>query len=144
MPPSTIAETPGSGRVHGKVALVTGAASGIGAACARLLASEGAKVVLADLNHEQAARLAADFGPSGERTLCLHHDVADEESWGGVTQTESSLDVEAAPNWAGLTGLHAERSCIPLGKPAYWPVLGRAVFRPDKKRRGKSRPCGRI
>src|SRR5262249_35105550 len=53
------------GRVDGKVAVVTGAGSGIGAASARLLAQEGAKVVVADINGEgaeQTVRAIADDG----------------------------------------------------------------------------------
>jgi NAD(P)-dependent dehydrogenase (short-subunit alcohol dehydrogenase family) len=49
----------------GKVAIVTGGASGIGAACARQLAAEGARVVVADLNEEPAARLAGEIGGAG-------------------------------------------------------------------------------
>jgi NAD(P)-dependent dehydrogenase (short-subunit alcohol dehydrogenase family) len=48
-----------AGRVQGKVAIVTGAASGIGQATAELLASEGASVVVADMNAEGAERVAA-------------------------------------------------------------------------------------
>jgi NAD(P)-dependent dehydrogenase (short-subunit alcohol dehydrogenase family) len=47
---------------EGKVAIVTGGASGIGAACARQLAAEGAKVVVADLQEEPAAELAEEIG----------------------------------------------------------------------------------
>ena len=48
-------------RLDGKVAIVTGAGSGIGEATARLMAREGAMVVVADLNREQAERVAADL-----------------------------------------------------------------------------------
>ncbi len=50
------------GEFEGKVAIVTGGASGIGAACARQLAAEGAKVVVADLHEAPAAALAAEIG----------------------------------------------------------------------------------
>ena len=51
-----------SGRLDGRVVLVTGAAGGIGAACARRLASEGAKLVLSDLDGRGAEKLASELG----------------------------------------------------------------------------------
>ena len=48
--------------IRGAVAIVTGGASGIGAACARALASRGAKVVVADLNEAKGSALAAEIG----------------------------------------------------------------------------------
>jgi meso-butanediol dehydrogenase/(S,S)-butanediol dehydrogenase/diacetyl reductase len=51
-----------AGRLEGRTALITGAASGIGAACARRLAVEGARLVLADLDGPGAERLAAELG----------------------------------------------------------------------------------
>ena len=48
--------------INGASAIVTGGASGIGAATARLLASKGAKVVIADLQEEKGNELAAEIG----------------------------------------------------------------------------------
>src|SRR3546814_13316663 len=53
----------------GKVALVTGAASGLGAAQARLFAKEGAKVVVADLNVEMGNKVVAEIQASGGEAL---------------------------------------------------------------------------
>ena len=66
------------GRVAGKVVLVTGAASGIGRACAELLAREGARVALADVQ-EAAGREAADR--IGGEAAFVRLDVSDEASW---------------------------------------------------------------
>lgn len=65
------------GRVAGKVALITGAASGLGAADARLLAAEGAQVVLTDINEA----LGRDVAASIPGSLFLPHDVRDEQRW---------------------------------------------------------------
>ncbi|MCP5371399.1 MAG: glucose 1-dehydrogenase [Hyphomicrobiales bacterium] len=66
------------GRVDGKAALVTGAASGLGAASARLLAAEGARVLLTDLDGDGAARVAADMGGAA---IAAAHDVTNEDDW---------------------------------------------------------------
>ena len=68
-------------RVAGKVAIVTGAASGMGKADAQLLASEGASVVLADLNEADGEAVA---GAIGEAAVFMRLDVADEENWKSV------------------------------------------------------------
>ncbi len=59
--PHTLTAPPGL-RLEGKVAIVTGGASGIGAASARRLAAEGARVAIGDINAEAAERLAAELG----------------------------------------------------------------------------------
>ena len=72
-----------SGRLAGKRALVTGAAQGIGAAIARALVAEGARVLLTDLNGEgaaeQARALSAEFGV--DAALSCRHDVTSEADW---------------------------------------------------------------
>ncbi len=65
-------------RVEGKVALVTGAASGIGRACAAMLASQGARVAVTDINVDGARTVAAAIG---ENAHAIAHDVRDEAAW---------------------------------------------------------------
>ncbi|MBY0399454.1 SDR family oxidoreductase [Myxococcota bacterium] len=65
-------------RVQGKVAIVTGSASGIGEATAKLLAAEGASVVVADLNSEGAERVAAAIRAAGGRAVSQATDVSKE------------------------------------------------------------------
>src|ERR1700744_2742239 len=62
-----------------KVALVTGAASGIGEQCARKLASLGAAVVIADLNLENAQKVAVSIVAAGGTALAVEMDVTNEE-----------------------------------------------------------------
>jgi 3(or 17)beta-hydroxysteroid dehydrogenase len=77
---------PNIGRVHGKVALVTGAASGIGLACARRLAAEGAHVALADLDGAGAKRAAEDIRRLGGTAMALSLDVTQEADWQAATR----------------------------------------------------------
>ncbi len=66
------------GRVSGKIALITGAASGLGLADAQTLAREGATVIMTDVNQELGEKAAADIGDSAQ---FIHLDVTDEAAW---------------------------------------------------------------
>jgi nucleoside-diphosphate-sugar epimerase len=63
----------------GKVAIVTGAAGGIGSATARLLAERGAKVAIADINAEGARRVAAEIATNGGTAVAIPVDLAQED-----------------------------------------------------------------
>jgi NAD(P)-dependent dehydrogenase (short-subunit alcohol dehydrogenase family) len=68
------------GRVEGKAALVTGAGGGIGAACALMLAREGAAVAVADIDLTAAQRTVARIEEEGGRAIALRVDMGDEAS----------------------------------------------------------------
>ena len=70
-----------TGQVGGKVAFITGGASGIGAACARVLAREGAAVVITDVDAVRGEALEEEISAAGGRALFMVQDVTDEEGW---------------------------------------------------------------
>ncbi|MGN6082615.1 3-hydroxybutyrate dehydrogenase [Trinickia sp.] len=75
-----------------KVALVTGSASGIGEQCARKLAAEGASVVIADLNLDNAERVAQDIARGGAKAIAVAMDVTSEEAVdAGIAETLNRL-----------------------------------------------------
>jgi NAD(P)-dependent dehydrogenase (short-subunit alcohol dehydrogenase family) len=63
-------------RLAGQICIVTGAASGIGEACARRFVAEGAKVIIADIQADKAAQVASDLGVTALARFC---DVTDRE-----------------------------------------------------------------
>jgi NAD(P)-dependent dehydrogenase (short-subunit alcohol dehydrogenase family) len=86
-----------AGRVEGKVALITGGASGLGAESARRLAREGAKVAVSDLAAEAGQAVADEIIAAGGEAMFLAQDVTDEARWGevvaAVLQRFGRLDV---------------------------------------------------
>jgi len=87
------------GRLDGKVALVTGAASGIGRACVVRFAVEGAHVVAADRNVEAGEALASELGVTFAAL-----DVTDALAWGRVTAALDRLDVLVNAAGVGIAG----------------------------------------
>jgi NAD(P)-dependent dehydrogenase (short-subunit alcohol dehydrogenase family) len=71
-------------RLAGKVAIISGAASGMGAATARIFAREGAKVVIGDLLEHEGNQVADSIGPAA---LFQRLDVTDEANWADVVET---------------------------------------------------------
>jgi NAD(P)-dependent dehydrogenase (short-subunit alcohol dehydrogenase family) len=74
-----------AGQVEGKVALVTGGASGIGEAIAELLAQEGATVVATDIDELRGPEVAARITKAGGKAVFLEQDVTSEDRWAEIT-----------------------------------------------------------
>lgn len=89
------------GRLQDNVAIITGGASGMGAADARLFIEEGAKVVITDLNVEAGMALADELG---DNAMFIEHNVASEKDWDMVV--ESTLEafgrIDTLVNNAGI------------------------------------------
>ena len=68
-------------RLDGKVALISGAARGIGAATARLMVEAGAKVAIGDVLDERGRETVQAIAGTGEAAIYLHLDVTGEDGW---------------------------------------------------------------
>ncbi|MFN9929039.1 MAG: SDR family NAD(P)-dependent oxidoreductase [Phenylobacterium sp.] len=97
-----------AGRVEGKVALVTGGASGIGRGCAERLAEEGASVVVTDIQDPMGGEVVAGILKSGGKAEYIHHDVTQEEEWqavvAGIRARHGRLDILVNNAGIGIGG----------------------------------------
>ena len=97
-------------RLNGKVALITGAASGMGAAMARLFVREGAKVAVADVLHREGEEVVGEIRKAGGSARFVALDVTNEDQWraavDGVVAEHGRLDVLV--NNAGISGSAAQ------------------------------------
>ncbi|MGO4326910.1 SDR family NAD(P)-dependent oxidoreductase [Cupriavidus sp. 2TAF22] len=84
-------------RLDGKVAIITGAAAGIGRATALRFAQEGASVVVTDIDRDGAGEVAAAITAAGGRAVALCHDVSSESQWtdvaGAAVEAFGTVDV---------------------------------------------------
>jgi len=135
-------------RLEGRTALVTGAARGIGAATARRLASEGARIVVGDLLDELGAKTAAEIKDAGAQAEYLCMDVTREADWSAACQMAqsrfggldilvnnagvvfpASIDETSLDDWRRTHAVNVEgvflgiRTCTPLLKEGgrRWP-----------------------
>ena len=150
--------------VQDKVAVVTGAASGIGKEIAKLMLEAGAKVVIADLNLEAAKATALEFDSTGRNALAVAMDVTDEAQveagiaavaaqFGGVDILVSNAGIQIVgplesyqfANWKKMLAIHLDgaflttRACLKL-------MYGRVAAAPSStwvRFTRKKRPCSR-
>jgi len=98
------------GRVSGKVALITGGASGLGREAAVRLVEEGARVLVTDINQIDGEAVAKSLGSNG---AFARHDVTKEEEW--VTATQKALEVfgrlDILVNSAGIGTMNSVEDC---------------------------------
>jgi len=130
------------GRLSGKVAIITGAARGMGEATARLFADEGAKVALGDVMTKEGEAVAKDIG---DDVFFQKLDVSDDNSWaafvGAVLDKFSAID--ALVNNAGLVHFTPIEHFNPadadkiLGVNTVGPMLGAKHVAPVMKKAGK-------
>lgn len=108
------------GKLDGKVAIITGAAQGMGAAEARRFVTEGAKVVLTDVQREVGSALADELG---DNARFIEHDVTSLEQWQSVVaETVSTFgSVDILVNNAGILGPIA--NVVDLDPEAYLKVV---------------------
>ncbi|MDB5702361.1 MAG: short-chain dehydrogenase/reductase [Sphingomonadales bacterium] len=108
-----------AGRLEGRVAIVTGAARGQGEATARLFASEGAKVILGDVDDVEGAAAAKAIGGDA---VYEHLDVSDEANWQAVVES-------ATKRWGGVdvlvnnAGINIPASVAGMSKDQFLKVL---------------------
>ena len=99
-------------RFRGRVAVVTGAASGIGAATAARLAREGAHVVVADIDDAGGAKVVADINADGGSGSFWHLDAASGVDW-------DALADHVGQTWGRLDVLHSNAGRAIVVKPAH-------------------------
>ncbi len=114
-------------KLHDKVCIVTGAASGIGNAIAHKYAGEGGRIVIADLNLEAAQKAADDIGAQGGKAMAVAMDVTSEEqvnegvakaveAWGTVDVLVSNAGIQivnpvesfAYADWKKMLAIHLD------------------------------------
>jgi NAD(P)-dependent dehydrogenase (short-subunit alcohol dehydrogenase family) len=120
------------GRLDGKIAIITGAASGIGQATARRVAAEGARTVVADLNGAGASHVADAISAAGGEAIAVTADLGDIESVRAMVEAAVTAygGLDILHNNAAATGLAATQDLpVSAADPAVWDTTMRVNLR---------------
>lgn len=132
-------------RLKGKVAIITGAASGMGRAEAAVFAQEGAKVVMTDNNHDLLDKAAQELKEQGLDVLPMYHEVSQQSEWVRVVQdtmkAHGKIDILVnnagiGPGKTNLKYLDVDRWKLVLGVQLWGPVFGMNQVYPIMKAQG--------
>jgi len=117
-------------RLKGKVAIISGAASGLGASAAEICAREGCAVLIADIQEDKGREVARKIALQGGTAAFQYLDVTDENAWTSATETALQMfgKLDVVVNNAGLSGVSKNG---PLDIPTFDRLLAvnlRGVF----------------
>ena len=117
-------------RLEGKVAIITGGASGMGAEECRIFAREGAKVVIADVSEDLGRQVEAEIAESGGDAVFMKLDVASEDDWDAAVSAtvERYGKVDILVNNAGISGTHHPDSMSVEAWDTFMDINAKGVF----------------
>ena len=117
-------------RLEGKVAIITGGASGMGAEECRIFAREGAKVVIADVSEDLGRQVEAEIAESGGEAVFMHLDVTSEDAWDEAVKAtvERYGKVDILVNNAGISGTHHPDTMSTEAWDTFMDINAKGVF----------------
>ena len=117
-------------RLDGKVAIITGGASGMGAEECRIFAREGAKVVIADVSEDLGRQVEAEIAESGGDAVFMNLDVTREDAWDAAVSAtvERYGKVDILVNNAGISSTHNPDNMSTDAWDNFMAINARGVF----------------